>query len=71
MKLRKQSHGSSHCSSAITSPTSIHEDVGLIPGLADWVKGSGTALSCAVSHRCGPDPELQWLWCRPAAAALM
>ena len=25
----------------VMSPTSFHEDVGLIPGLAQWVKGSG------------------------------
>ena len=30
--------GSSHCGSAVMSPTSIYEDAGLIPGLTRWVK---------------------------------
>ena len=29
---------SSHCGSEVMYPTSIHEDSGLIPGLAQWVK---------------------------------
>ena len=29
---------SSHCGSAVTNPTNIHEDVGSNPGLAWWVK---------------------------------
>ena len=37
---------SSLCGSALTNPTGIHDDVDLIPGLAQWVKD--TALPWAV-----------------------
>ena len=26
-------------------------------------------MSCGVGGRCSSDPELLWLWCRPAAEA--
>jgi len=28
-------------------------------------------MSCGVGHRCGSDPALLSLWCRPAAIALI
>ena len=51
--------------------TSIHEDVGSIPGLAQRVGESIVAMSCGVDHRHGSDPVLLllWLWCRLAAIA--
>ena len=39
MTLKEEEHnGSSCCGSAVVNPTSSYEDVGLIPGLAQWVE---------------------------------
>ena len=65
--------GSSHCSSVVTNPTNIHEDMDSIPALTQWVKGSSVDMSCGVGPRCSSDPALLWLWLwrRLAAAALI
>ena len=38
IKYYDERWGSSRCGSAVTNPTSIHEDAGLIPGPAHWGK---------------------------------
>ena len=53
--IKKANIGNSHRGSVVTNLTSIHEDMGSIPGLAQWVK----------------DLALLWLWCRPEATALI
>ena len=47
--------------------TRIHQHLGSLPGLAEWVKG--VAVSCGVGFGLELDPELLWLWGRPAPAA--
>ena len=60
IELKNISSRSSCCSAVgIKNPTSIHEDVDSIPGLTQWVKGPGIAMSF--------DLALLWLW-RPVAA---
>ena len=41
---------SSHHGSVVMNLTSIHEDTGSIPGLAQWVMDTGIAMSCDVGH---------------------
>ena len=53
IKLKTIPTGSSYHGSVETNLTSIYEDAGSIPGLAQWIK----------------DLALLWLWCRMAAVA--
>ena len=64
----ENSIGSPPRGSAEMNPTSIHDDVGLIPGLA---KGSGIAMSCGAGHRHSSDLALLWQWRMLAAVALI
>ena len=53
----------------VKNPNSIHENMGLIPGLAQWVKVSVIAMNCSTGWGCSLDLVLLWLWCKPEAMA--
>ena len=60
---------SSHRSSVVIKPSSIHEDAGLIPALTQWIKDP--VLPSAVVQ-VADTPRIQhclWLWHRLAATA--
>ena len=57
------------CGTTEMNLTSIHEDEGLILGLAQTLSGSGMSRYCELCCRHGSDPVLSWLW-PPAIAAI-
>ena len=67
--LKKQFRGVPVCGSVVTNPA--RHPCGSIPGLAQWVKGSGIAVSCGIGCRWGWDPALLWLWQELVATALI
>ena len=65
----KETRGVLVVAQQVKNLTSIHEDAELMPGLAQWVKGSHIAVSCGIGHRRGSDLALLGLWQRPATVA--
>ena len=53
----------------VKNSTSIHEDIGLIPGLTQL--RTSIAMGCGVGCRLGSDLALLWLWCRLTATDLI
>ena len=71
---KKENKGISIVAQQVKNLTSFHGDVGLIPGLAQWVSDLAfpwAVMSCGVGCRGSSDPALPWLWCRLAATALI
>ena len=63
--------GSSWSVLVVMNPARIHEDVGLIPGLTQWVKDPALPQAAVQVADVAWIWCWLWLWCRQAAAALI
>ena len=70
-QIKNSTSGSSRNGAGETNLTRNHEVASLISDLAQWLKDLALLVSCGVGHRDGSDLMLLWLWCRPAAVALI
>ena len=66
-RKKNKKHGVPAMAQQVKNPTSTHEDTGLIPGLAQYIKDP--VLLAVVQVRLSSDPVLLCLWFRPEAAA--
>ena len=69
--FKKQS-GSSHCGSVKTTQlVFMRMQVWSLISLSGWGIRYCRELWCSLVRRLGSNPQLLWLWCRPAAVALI
>ena len=69
--LKERQWGVPLVAQRVKNPTSIHEDVGSTPGLAQWAKEPALPTGCSMGHRCSLDLAWLWLWLWLTAAALI
>ena len=55
---KKMKRGVPIVAQQVKNTTSTHENVGLIPGLSQWVKRSGVSMSCGIRCKHGSDLKL-------------
>ena len=67
--LKENTCWNSCCGSAVMNLAAIHEDLGLVPGLAQWDKDLALPSALVWVAECGSDLALLWLWPGPPAIA--
>ena len=69
VKMKSSTLGVPVVTQWLTNPTGNHGVVGLIPGLAQWVRDPGLPRAVVWVADMARIPALLWLWHRPVAVA--